>query len=52
MKPGAMFSKFQAKKGKLRSADAVVKSEQNASHQFAKPKKSKGKSKKAGKKKK
>ena len=49
-KPGDMFNSFQkkkqnfkAKKGKkkggLRSADAVVKSEQNASHQFYKKRK-------------
>ena len=33
--PGDLYNKFKSKKGKLRSADAVVKSEQNASHQFA-----------------
>ena len=51
MAPGDMYNKFQAKKGKLRSADAVVKSEQNASHQFGKVKKTgktNGKSNKLG----
>ena len=33
--PGDMFNAYQAKK-KLRTSDAVVKSEQNASHQFKK----------------
>lgn len=44
-KPGERFNKFQAKKGKLRSAASVVKSEQNASHQFTSTKKVKNKGK-------
>lgn len=43
MKPGDKFNKFQAKKGRLRSAAEVIKSEQNASHQFTKSKKKKAK---------
>jgi len=35
-KPGEKFNKFQATKGKLRTPEAVVKSEQNASHKFKK----------------
>lgn len=53
--PGDMYNAFQKKRGvpsgdgrTLRSADAVVESEQNASHQFGKGKK---KAKKAKKKK-
>ena len=39
MKPGDMFNAFQKKKHKaLRSPEAVVSSEQNASHQFSKKK--------------
>ncbi len=34
--PGEMYNSFQAKKGKLRSADSVVRGEQNASNQFKK----------------
>lgn len=36
MKPGEMFNKFQSAKGKLRSPEAVVASEQKASNKFAK----------------
>lgn len=40
MNPGDRFNAFMAKKkGRLRSAAEVIKSEQNASHQFTKSKK-------------